>query len=87
MGKRVLASSAVCAAFGSDLPAGLQRCDRPTEYIEQFSGPRAAEPAWDPAVREAALHRFSWAESLQAVSAEFERLEMETDPSHQPVLS
>jgi sugar transferase (PEP-CTERM/EpsH1 system associated) len=61
MGKRVLASPAVCATFGEALPYGVTRCEQAGDYQEALrESPASAE-----AIRARAQARFSWEANLE----------------------
>jgi sugar transferase (PEP-CTERM/EpsH1 system associated) len=69
MGRRVLASTAVCATFGGELPPGVE----PAESLEAVERALAAPGPGAERIREAARRRFHWEGNLerfwQAVSA------------------
>lgn len=65
MGKPVLASAAVVATFGSELPPGVIRCAFPAEYVQKLPG--AVEPAFATRIRTAASARFSWTMNLRVL--------------------
>jgi sugar transferase (PEP-CTERM/EpsH1 system associated) len=65
MGKSVLASSAVCRTFGSDIPPGMIACDSEQAYLQHLSAGSWIADA--PAVRQALLRRFDWSTNLQVL--------------------
>jgi polysaccharide biosynthesis protein PslH len=72
MGKPVLASAAVCRAFGFELPLGVVRCTRPADYWD-FVLPQNANARED--IREAARERFSWAQNMSPLIAQLAAIE------------
>ena len=65
MGKSVLASSAVCRTFGSDIPLGMIACDSEQAYLQHLSTDSWIADA--PAIRQALLRRFDWSTNLQVL--------------------
>ncbi len=80
MGKPVLASPAVAACFGSDLPPGIITCDSPAGYAAALAGPRL--PHYDPAIRLAAVRRFSWEANMHRVSEALESIQAAQSELH-----
>jgi sugar transferase (PEP-CTERM/EpsH1 system associated) len=77
MGKRVLASEAVCATFAPDLPHGIECCHGVEHYVGAVAAlPRT--PAADLQIRERARPRFSWAGNLKTLMAELDQIERGT---------
>jgi sugar transferase (PEP-CTERM/EpsH1 system associated) len=68
MGKRVMASPAVCATFGDKLPEGVVRCESVAEY-EAYEGVQM-----DAAIRGGACEQFRWERSLETISSEISRI-------------
>jgi polysaccharide biosynthesis protein PslH len=65
MGKVVLASDSVCRTFGEKLPAGVVRCEVPTDY--------ANPPVLSASeIRAGAVARFDWRRNLRALEAAVE---------------
>jgi polysaccharide biosynthesis protein PslH len=61
MNKWVLATPAICNTFGDRVPFGIRRCDTAGEYAAVLQ----ALPPDDPAIREDARRRFTWATNLE----------------------
>jgi sugar transferase (PEP-CTERM/EpsH1 system associated) len=68
MGKRVMASAAVCETFGGDLPEGLVRCETTADYAG-YIGASA-----DGSIRRRATERFRWERSLETISLELSNI-------------
>jgi sugar transferase (PEP-CTERM/EpsH1 system associated) len=66
MGRPVFATEAVGRTFGV-LPRGVRVCRSEREFIDQLTPVCGEAPGCDPAIRRAALDRFSWAENLESV--------------------
>ena len=64
MGKRVMASAAVCETFGGDLPEGLVRCETTADYAGYVGASAAAR------IRRRASVQFRWERSLETISLE-----------------
>jgi len=73
MGKRVLASPAVCDTFGPAPPTGLHRC----ESMEQYAAALAACPAvpFEPEIRRHALERFDWGLNLDLLWRQLQEIQ------------
>ena len=74
MGKRTLASAAVCDTFGQELPLGIVPCRSPQDYLRFFQQGRTASTGSSAAIRGAARRRFSWNTNLQTLTAELESI-------------
>jgi len=68
MGKRVMASAAVCDTFGEDLPEGLVRCATTADYAGYAGASAAAR------IRRRASVQFRWERSLETISLELSRI-------------
>lgn len=68
MGKRVMASPAVCETFGTNLPEGLVRCESTTDYAGYDGGPT------DGSIRRRAAEQFRWEKSLETISLELSKI-------------
>ncbi len=76
MGKRVLASDAVCRTFRPELPPGVVRCPAAADYVAAAADlPAAGSTA--PGISEAARLRFSWKGNLAPIIAELDAIERE----------
>jgi sugar transferase (PEP-CTERM/EpsH1 system associated) len=74
MGKRVLASEAVCQTFVPHQPVGLIPCISSEDYVRAAADlPAASEP--DPEIVGASRARFSWSAALEPILTELDRLE------------
>ena len=67
MGKRVLASPAVCSTFGDRLPEGVVRCESAAEYGAYGDGGTEA------AIRLDACEAFRWERSLAVIEDELSK--------------
>jgi polysaccharide biosynthesis protein PslH len=74
MGKRVLASDAVCQTFAPHQPVGLIPCISADDYIRAAADLPPAPDA-DPEIVSASRARFSWSAALEPILAELDRLE------------
>jgi sugar transferase (PEP-CTERM/EpsH1 system associated) len=72
MGKRVLASQAVCETFGSSLPLGVTVCRTAEEFMAGISG---SEGGSAEAIRRAAAERFCWERTLNVLDETLEGIE------------
>jgi sugar transferase (PEP-CTERM/EpsH1 system associated) len=68
MGKRVMASAAVCETFGGDLPEGLVRCETTADYAGYVGASAAAR------IRRRASVQFRWERSLETISLELSKI-------------
>ena len=75
MGKRVMASAAVCETFGGDLPEGLVRCESVAEYATYDGAPA------DGSIRQRASEQFRWDASLETISLQLSKICGEEAPS------
>lgn len=75
MGKRVMASAAVCETFGGHLPEGLVRCKTTADY----AGYVAASA--NGCIRRRATVQFRWERSLETISLELSNIRGECHPS------
>jgi sugar transferase (PEP-CTERM/EpsH1 system associated) len=74
MGKRVLASTAVCHTFGAELPEGVVRCAGEREFLSAAEACLTSAPPSDPQIRRRATARFSWESNLRRLTAEVDAL-------------
>jgi sugar transferase (PEP-CTERM/EpsH1 system associated) len=72
MGKRVLASPAVCATFGSNLPVGIFPCASSADYADALSS--LPDNEWEPEIRRGVEQRFSWSALSHQVYTDLEDL-------------
>jgi polysaccharide biosynthesis protein PslH len=77
MGKRVMASAAVCKTFGDDLPEGLVRCESTAEYAAYDGAPAEGS------IRRRASEQLRWDASLETISFELSKICGEACPSVQ----
>jgi glycosyltransferase involved in cell wall biosynthesis len=75
MGKRVMASAAVCETFGGDLPEGLVRCETTADYAGY------ARASTNGCIRRRASVQFRWERSLETISHELSNICGECHPS------
>jgi hypothetical protein len=68
MGKRVMASAAVCETFGGDLPEGLVRCETTADYAQYIAAPANG------CIRRRASVQFRWERSLETISLELSKI-------------
>ena len=72
MGKRTLASTAVCDTFSEELPPGVLRCRSVQDYVEFFQRNSEASDPSPAAIRSAARRRFSWKANLEILTDELQ---------------
>jgi sugar transferase (PEP-CTERM/EpsH1 system associated) len=72
MGKRVLASTAVCDAVGPPAPSGLTACGTAQDFIAAAARIRPDDAACRPAIRSDARRRFSWEANMKLLSEQLE---------------
>jgi len=85
MGKRALASTAVCETFGGELPPGVIPCRTAQDYLEFFKvGSDTSYPLSD-AIRGAARRRFSWSANLGMLTDELQTI-LDRRAAQSPVL-
>jgi glycosyltransferase involved in cell wall biosynthesis len=75
MGKRVMASAAVCETFGGDLPEGLVRCETTADYAG-YVGASA-----NGCIRRRASVQFRWERSIETISLELSKIRGGWNPS------
>jgi sugar transferase (PEP-CTERM/EpsH1 system associated) len=68
MGKRVMASPAVCETFGGDVPEGVVRCESAGDYAGYGEAPA------DGSIRRRACEQFRWESGLETISAELSKI-------------
>jgi sugar transferase (PEP-CTERM/EpsH1 system associated) len=73
MGKRVLASEAVCNTFQPELPEGVVPCQSVEDYARAAALPATPDP--DMTIRDNARPRFSWAGNLSPLLSELAAIE------------
>jgi sugar transferase (PEP-CTERM/EpsH1 system associated) len=74
MGKRVMASTAVCETFGGNLPDGLVQCESVAEYAGYDGAPA------DGPIRRRASEQFRWERSLETISLELSKIRGRWNP-------
>jgi sugar transferase (PEP-CTERM/EpsH1 system associated) len=72
MGKRTLASTAVCDTFSEELPPGVLRCRSAQDYVEFFQRKSEASDPSPAAIRSAARRRFSWKANFEILTDELQ---------------
>jgi sugar transferase (PEP-CTERM/EpsH1 system associated) len=72
MGKCVLASNAVCVAFGTELPLGVLPCRSESDYVHALERTRTGSPLPPATIRGEARRRFSWSTNLKSLTVEVE---------------
>jgi sugar transferase (PEP-CTERM/EpsH1 system associated) len=75
MGKRVMASAAVCETFGGDLPEGLVRCETTADYAGYVAA------STNGCIRRRASVQFRWERSLETISLELSNISGQCHPS------
>jgi glycosyltransferase involved in cell wall biosynthesis len=70
MGKRLLASPAVCQTFGAELPEGIESCETDEQYVSAIG--RDGSLSGD-RIRFAAQRRFSWHSQMDFFCAKVEQ--------------
>jgi len=76
MGKRVLASDAVCRTFNPALPEGVMTCRTPDDYLKALAA-LPTDSGFDMEVADAARKRFSWTASLDPIVAALDEIACE----------